>query len=82
MGRFEIDQGRPPAIIEDDDVATNLNRVRAIGGGGGGARRGDKADYAWSEFGSGLAKIMASSLFGNAGINENEANNAGRGHEC
>ena len=80
--KFELDQRGPPASIKDDYVAAHPNRVGAIGGGGGGARRGDKADYAWSEFGSGLAKIMASSLFGNAGINENEANNAERGHEC
>eukprot|EP01042_Synura_sphagnicola_P018367 gene18367-23225_t len=54
--RFDIDQRGPPASIKDDYVAAHLNRVGAIGGDGGGARRGDKGDCAWSEFGSGLAK--------------------------
>ena len=80
--RFEMDQRGPPASIKDDYVAAHLNRVGAIGGGGGGARRGDTADCAWSEFGSGLAKVMASLLFGNSGINENETIHAGGGHEC
>ena len=79
---FKIDQGGPPASIENYDVAANFNGVGAIGGSGGRARRGDKKCGPWPKLCSGFAKVVASMLFGNSGVNQDQTIHAGGGHEC
>ena len=66
---FKLDQGGPPASVENDDVAAHLDRGGVIRGGGGGARRGDKTNRSWTEFGAGFTKVVSSVLFGNSGVN-------------
>ena len=79
---FKLDQGGPPASVENDDVAANFNSVGTIGGGGGRARRGDKERVPWTKLCSGFAKVVASMLFGDSGVNQNQTIHAGGGHEC
>ena len=78
---FKIDQGGPPASIENYDVASNFNGVGAIGGSGGRARRGDKKCGPWTKLCTGFTKIVASMLFGNSGVNQDQTIHAGGGHE-
>ena len=59
---FKIDQGGPPASIENYDVAANFNGVGAIGGSGGRARRGDKKCGPWTKLCTGCTKIVACCL--------------------
>ena len=77
---FKVDQGGPPASIENDDVAANFDG--AIGRGGGRARRGDKKCGPRTQLRSGFAKIVASMWFGNSGVNQDQTIHAGGGHEC
>ena len=79
---FKIDQGGPPASIENYDVAANFNGVGAIGGSGGRARRGDKERGPWTKLCSGFAQVMSSVLFGYAGVNQDQTIHTGGGHEC
>ena len=79
---FKVDQGGPPASVENDDVAANFNSVGTIGGGGGRARRGDKERGPWTKLCSGFAQVMSSVLFGYAGVNQDQTIHTGGGHEC
>ena len=67
--RFKVNEGGAPAVVEDDDVAPDLDAVLTIGRGWG----GHQTDSARTKFGAGFAEIVMAVDFGDAHIDFRDA---------
>ena len=73
-----MNEGGTPAIVEDDDVAPDLNAVLTIGGCGWG---GHQTDSTRTKLRAGFSEIVIAVEFGDARIDEDKAVDVGQGHE-
>jgi len=76
--RLKVNEGGAPAIVEDDDIAPDLNAVLTFGSCGWG---GHQTDSARTKLRAGFSEIVVAVDFGDACIDEDKAVDVGQGHE-
>jgi len=76
--RLKVNQGGAPAIVEDDDVAPDLDAVLTFGSCGWG---GHQTDSTRTKLRAGFSEIVVAVESGDARIDEDKAVDVGQGHE-